>query len=51
MLTSNHHYKVVIGWSYVQLVQARVILEEEPSVEKMPPLDWPVSESAEHCLN
>lgn len=36
---------------YISLTQARVILEEEATIEKMPPLHWPVSKLVVHFLN
>lgn len=36
--------------SYVNLTQARILLEEETSAEKMPPPDWPMGKSVGHFL-
>jgi hypothetical protein len=39
------------GWLHVNLTQARVILEEGASIEKLPLPDWLVDESVVHLLH
>lgn len=39
------------GQFYLSLIQARAILEEGTSVEKIPPLYWPVGNPVEHFVD